>query len=134
MYNDCIGQELTAQLLQEIDGMFSDEHAVFLVGATNRVDHIDSAILSRFSEVVQIPLPDENTRTAILEVFLKKTPFAGDKTSTIDKIAAKTNGLSGRDLRKIVGSAVLTAVKRTMRCGTVDDFALTQWDFEMSHP
>ena len=53
-YHDCISQEVTAQLLQEIDGLQSDTQAIFLVGATNRPDQIDSAILSRFAERIEI--------------------------------------------------------------------------------
>ena len=47
-------RRFTAQLLQEIDGLQSDTQAIFLVGATNRPDQIDSAILSRFAERIEI--------------------------------------------------------------------------------
>jgi SpoVK/Ycf46/Vps4 family AAA+-type ATPase len=68
-YADAISQEFTAQLLQEIDGPLSDSQAVFLVAATNRLDWVNNAILSRFAEKMEIPLPDEPARQALLNVF-----------------------------------------------------------------
>ena len=49
-YNDCISQEVTAQLLTEMDGVPSNGQAIFVVAASNRLDMIDSALLSRFTE------------------------------------------------------------------------------------
>lgn len=65
-YADAISQEFTAQLLQEVDRLLSDSQAIFLVGATNRLDQVDGAILSRFSEQIEIPWPDLTARTALL--------------------------------------------------------------------
>jgi SpoVK/Ycf46/Vps4 family AAA+-type ATPase len=111
-YHDCISQEFTAQLLQEIDGLLSDTQAIFLVGATNRPGQVDSAILSRFSERIEIPLPDANTRAALLELFLAPLPFCGDRTRLIRLLALDSVGRSGRDLRGMVNQGVLSAVKR----------------------
>jgi AAA+ superfamily predicted ATPase len=72
-------QEVTAQILQEIDGIYGDTHAIFLVGSTNRPDQVDNAILSRFSERIEIPLPDTPTRAALLQLFLSPLPFCGDR-------------------------------------------------------
>ncbi len=97
-YLDCISQEVTAQLLQEIDGLLSDDQAVFLIGATNRVDQIDAAILSRFAEQIEIPLPDEMARRALLYVFLSRMRFEGSRARLIVELAQLTEGQSGRDL------------------------------------
>jgi SpoVK/Ycf46/Vps4 family AAA+-type ATPase len=127
-YHDCISQEVTAQLLQEIDGFLSDAQAIFLVGATNRVDQIDSAVLSRFSEQIEIPLPDQTARAALLEVFLGPLRFSGDRAGAVLKLALATEGQSGRDLRALVNQAVLGAVKRTC---SPEDFMLTEKDFAL---
>lgn len=126
MYSDSISQEVTAQLLSEIDGIGSDGQAVFLVGATNRPDHVDSAMLSRFAERIEIPLPDEPTRRALLEVFLGTMRFVGDRRNVIESLAKSSAGRSGRDLRNLVNAAVLTGVKRT---SSPKDFALQGSDF-----
>lgn len=127
-YHDCISQEVTAQLLQELDGLLSDSQAIFLVGATNRPDQIDSAVLSRFSEQIEIPLPDQTARAALLEVFLGPLRFCGDRARAVLNLALATEGRSGRDLRALVNQAVLGAVKRT---SSPKDFMLTEKDFSL---
>jgi ATP-dependent Zn protease len=129
-YHDALNLEFTAQLLQEIDGLLSDSQAIFLVGATNRVDQVDSAILSRFAEQIEIALPDEAGRRALLEVFLGPVPFSGDRSRTVASIAKGTKGKSGRDLRAVVNRAVLSAVKRS---SSPKDFALTEKDFALPY-
>jgi transitional endoplasmic reticulum ATPase len=127
MYHDSMSQEFTAQLLQEIDGLLSDSQAIFLVGATNRPDHVDAAILSRFSDRIEIPLPDAATRVALLTLFLGPLKFDGDKTRIVRRLALDSIGKSGRDLRGLVNQAVLSAVKRT---ASPEQFALCEADFE----
>jgi ATP-dependent Zn protease len=126
---DSMSQEFTAQLLQEIDGLFSDSQAIFLVGATNRSDQVDAAILSRFSEQIEIPLPDATARRALLELFLRPLPFDGDKTRVVRRLASESAGKSGRDLRGLVNQAVLSAVKR---CSSPRTFSLGESDFCVS--
>jgi len=128
-YADAISQEFTAQLLQEVDGLLSDSQAVFLVAATNRLDWVDSAILSRFAEKIEIPLPDELGRQALLKVFLGPIRFAGDQEQIIRALAQASEGQSGRDLRALVNRAVLAAVKRTT---SPKDLTLIETDFAPS--
>jgi hypothetical protein len=130
-YLDCISQEVTAQLLQELDGIYSDPQAIFLVGSTNRPDQVDSAILSRFSERIEIPLPDTTTRLALLELFLSPLPFCGDRIRVIHQLALGSAGKSGRDLRAVVNQAVLSAVKRS---SSPRDFGLAEGDFALPAP
>jgi SpoVK/Ycf46/Vps4 family AAA+-type ATPase len=127
-YRDCISQEVTAQLLQEIDGLSSDAQAIFLIGATNRPDQVDAAILSRFAEQIEIPLPDETARRALLEVFLGPVPFKGDRRHLTHYLAKGTEGQSGRDLRAVVNQGVLSGVKRST---SPQDFALIEEDFAL---
>jgi transitional endoplasmic reticulum ATPase len=129
VYLDCISQEFTAQLLQEIDGLLSDSQAIFLVGATNRPDQVDSAILSRFTEQIEIQLPDSSTRAALLRLFLAPLRLDGDRTRLIQSLALATAGKSGRDLRHLVSTAVLGDVKRI---ASPQDFSLCESDFVLS--
>jgi AAA+ superfamily predicted ATPase len=127
-YHDCISQEFTGELLQQLDGIFSDSQAIFLVGATNRPDQVDGAILSRFSEQIEIPLPDKTVRAALLEVFLSPLRFSGDRARAVLNLTLATEGRSGRDLRALVTQAVLAGVKRT---SSPKDFTLTEKDFAL---
>jgi transitional endoplasmic reticulum ATPase len=124
----CISQEVTAQLLQEIDGLLSDSQAIFLVGATNRPDQVDAAILSRLAERIEIPLPDIRTRLELLELFLSPLPFSGDRIRVIRRLATLTEGKSGRDLRGAINQAVLAGVKR---CSSPKEFSLSEADFAL---
>ena len=58
--HDSIAAEFTGEPLQQLDGILSDGQAIFLVGATNRPDQVDAAILSRFSEQIEIPSSTKN--------------------------------------------------------------------------
>jgi len=71
------GDRVINQILTEMDGMGSKKN-VFIIGATNRPDIIDSAILrpGRLDQLMYIPLPDDGSRTSILKANLRKTPVA----------------------------------------------------------
>ena len=90
---------------------------------------VDSAILSRFTEQIEIPLPDASTRAALLSLFLSSLRFSGDKTRLIRSLALASAGKSGRDLRQLVSAAVLGAVKRT---ASPREFALDESDFVLT--
>ncbi len=124
-YADCVSQEFTAQLLQKIDGFLSDAQAIFF-GRSHCPDQIDFAVLSRFSEQIEIPMPDQSTRAALLEVFLRPLRLRGDRSHAILNLALATDGRSGRDLRALVNQAVLAGVRRT---SSPRDFMLTEKDF-----
>jgi transitional endoplasmic reticulum ATPase len=70
--NDPLTDEIVGQLLQELDGIQSRDSEVFLLAATNHIDKIDPAVLSRFQERITIPLPDFEARERLLTVLLQK--------------------------------------------------------------
>lgn len=72
------------QILTEMDGMSSKKN-VFIIGATNRPDIIDPAILrpGRLDQLIYIPLPDEKSRISILKANLRKSPISQVTRSTI---------------------------------------------------
>ncbi len=71
------GDRMLNQILTEMDGMNAKKN-VFIIGATNRPDQIDSALLrpGRLDQLIYIPLPDEPSRLSILKATLKKSPIA----------------------------------------------------------
>merc|ERR1712156_643980 len=101
------------QVLTEMDGMGSKKN-VFIIGATNRPDIIDSAILrpGRLDQLIYIPLPDEGSRKSILKSNLRKTPI--NKTVDLDYIAKVTKGFSGADLTEICQRAVKLAIRENI--------------------
>merc|ERR1712227_618126 len=101
------------QVLTEMDGMGAKKN-VFIIGATNRPDIIDGAILrpGRLDQLIYIPLPDEGSRKSILKSNLRKTPIA--KTVDLDYIAKVTKGFSGADLTEICQRAVKLAIRENI--------------------
>jgi len=101
------------QVLTEMDGMGAKKN-VFIIGATNRPDIIDGAILrpGRLDQLIYIPLPDEGSRKSILKSNLRKTPI--NKTVDLDYIAKVTKGFSGADLTEICQRAVKLAIRENI--------------------
>uniref|UniRef100_A0A673K7F3 Transitional endoplasmic reticulum ATPase n=1 Tax=Sinocyclocheilus rhinocerous TaxID=307959 RepID=A0A673K7F3_9TELE len=101
------------QILTEMDGMSSKKN-VFIIGATNRPDIIDPAILrpGRLDQLIYIPLPDEKSRIAILKANLRKSPISKDVD--VDYLAKMTNGFSGADLTEICQRACKLAIRESI--------------------
>lgn len=98
------------QLLVEMDGLsFDDEVKVLVVGATNRADILDPAILrpGRFDRIVKMDLPDKEGRLHILNIHVKNKPLAGDVN--LDDIARETFGFSGAHLESLTNEAAILA-------------------------
>ena len=106
-----VAERVVSQLLTELDGM-ENMHGVVVLAATNRADMIDPALLrpGRFDKIIQIPLPDEQSRKSILAINAEKIPIVDDKDSadrvSLDKIAEITDGMSGADVASIANTAV----------------------------
>lgn len=98
------------QLLTEMDGMNAKKN-VFVIGATNRPDQIDPALLrpGRLDQLIYVPLPDEVARLSILEAQLRNTPL--EPGLDLKEIAKITSGFSGADLSYIVQRSAKFAIK-----------------------
>jgi SpoVK/Ycf46/Vps4 family AAA+-type ATPase len=111
------GRHLINQFLAELDSGSGQNDGLLVMGATNAPWHLDAAFRrpGRFDQEVFVPPPDEQARTAILKVLLRDRP-----THQIDyaRLAARTNGYSGADLRGLVEKAVGTRLDEAMRTGT----------------
>jgi len=98
------------QILAEMDG-FSGREAIIVLGATNRPDVLDPALLrpGRFDRHVVLELPDRNDRVAILKVHSRKVPLADDVD--MEQISAGTPGFSGADIKNLVNEAAMLAAR-----------------------
>lgn len=97
------------QLLAELDGFESG--GVIFIGATNRVDILDPALLrpGRFDRKITVPLPDRRGREAILQVHAQGKPL--DSSVELGDLAKRTPGFSGADLAYLVNEAALEAAR-----------------------
>ncbi len=109
------------QMLVEMDG-FETDTTVIVVGATNRPDVLDPALLrpGRFDRQVVVNKPDLNGREEILKVHAEKIPLS--KTVKLNDIARGTPGFSGADIANLVNEAALIAARRNKKKVDNDDF------------
>lgn len=102
------------QLLAEMDGM-NQKKNVFVIGATNRPDKLDSALMrpGRLDQLVYIPLPDVKSRHSILKAKLHKTPIDESEVD-LKAIARSLEGFSGADLSEICQRAAKLAIRESI--------------------
>lgn len=98
------------QLLTEMDG-FKENKGVIVVGATNRVDILDAALLrpGRFDRQVTVNLPDRLGRVGILKVHARNKPLSEDVS--LVQLANRTPGFSGADLANLLNEAAILATR-----------------------
>lgn len=104
------------QILVEMDGFNSLGSDVIVIGATNRLETLDDALLrpGRFDKHVSVDLPDREGRFKILDLCLKKLPLLEDDIN-IERLSKKTVGFSGADLTNVVNESALLAVKDELK-------------------
>lgn len=114
------GRNIINQLLKEMDGINSDNEGVLILGATNSPWHMDSAFLrpGRFDRIIFVPPPDEPAREKILSLLM-----TGKPANAIDhkKIASKTEGFSGADLKHLVDLVVEEKLRASMKIGNIEN-------------
>jgi len=99
------------QLLTEMDG-FNNNDGILILAATNRKEILDKALLrpGRFDRIINIPLPDLNSRTQIINLYLKNKKYI-ESTIDINLLAELTNGYSGADLKNVINEAAILAAR-----------------------
>ncbi|MEY2425028.1 MAG: cell division protease FtsH [Actinomycetota bacterium] len=109
------------QMLSEMDG-FETTEGIVMIGATNRPDVLDPALLrpGRFDRTIVVPLPDLEERLPILAVHMKDKRVGADVD--LDLVARGTPGMSGADLANLVNEAALHAVRRGAKEISMEDF------------
>ena len=100
------------QLLTEMDG-FGDNTGILILGATNRKDMLDKALVrpGRFDRVITIGLPDKSSRLEILNLYLSRKKHI-DRNINASVLADLTEGYSGADLKNLINEAAILAARR----------------------
>jgi len=106
-----VTERVVSQILTEIDGL-EELHNVLVIGATNRVDIVDPALLrpGRFDRIIEVPLPDSKGRENVFKIHTKKKPLAEDVS--LVKLVEMTEGFSGAEIEGVCSRAAITAIKR----------------------
>ena len=114
-------------MLKDMDGL-KQMNNVIVVGATNRPDVMDPAILrpGRFDKLIFIKPPDEEARAKIFEEYLEKVPKAPDLDFKL--LASMTKNYTGADIASICREAKTRAMQRTIKSG--EDSKVTNEDLE----
>ncbi|WP_297065519.1 CDC48 family AAA ATPase [Thermococcus sp.] len=113
-----VTDRLINQLLTEMDGI-QENSGVVVIGATNRPDIIDPALLrpGRFDRLILVPAPDEKARLEIFRVHTKRVPLAEDVN--LEELAKRTEGYSGADIEALVREAAMLAMRRALQEGII---------------
>lgn len=110
------------QLLTEMDGFDTSDSSVVIIGATNRPDVLDKALVrpGRFDRQLLVPYPDIQSRLEILQLHAKSITM--DSKIDLYKIARATSGLTGADLANIINEAAINASRFDQECVEIHDF------------
>jgi len=113
-----VTERVISQLLTELDGLEKLENVV-VIGATNRPDLIDPALLrpGRFDRLVYVPPPDEKARLEILKIHTRKMPLAKDVD--LEQLAKETEHYSGSDLAALCREAAMLALRENLQAKEV---------------
>ncbi len=106
-----VTESVVSQILTEIDGL-EELNNVLIIGATNRLDIVDEALLrpGRFDRIIAVPNPDSKGREHIFKIHVKKKPLENDVN--ISKLVELTEGFSGAEIAAVANRAAITALKR----------------------
>lgn len=122
-----VTESVVSQILTEIDGL-EELHNVLIVGATNRLDIVDDALLrpGRFDRIIEVPNPDAKGRQNIFEIHTKKKPLASDVD--IAKLVELTDGFSGAEIAAVANRAAIAALKKYVggKSQNVKDIKISQ--------
>ena len=124
-----VTENIVSQILTEIDGL-EELNNVLIIGATNRLDIVDEALLrpGRFDRIIKVPNPDEKGRQHIFEIHTKKKPLASDVK--IPEIVKITDDFSGAEIAAVANRAAIAALKRyvSSKSKNVKEIKITQQD------
>lgn len=122
-------ERVISQMLTELDGL-EDLKGVVVIGATNRPDIIDEALLrpGRFDRILEVPAPDKDARKQIFHIHTKKKPLESDVN--LDKLVEMTEGMTGADVAALVNAAAMTAIKEHVRQKSGSKLRISMKHFE----
>lgn len=115
-----VTERIISQILTELDGLEA-LHDIVVIGATNRPDMIDPALLrpGRFDRLVYIPEPDFDARKEIFKIHTREKPLS--KNVKIEKLAKDTEGFSGADIAAVCNEAVMLSIREYVANGGTDN-------------
>jgi transitional endoplasmic reticulum ATPase len=124
-----VTERVISQMLTEMDGL-EDLKGVVVIGATNRPDIIDEALLrpGRFDRILEVPPPDAQARKEILKIHAAKKPL--DHSVDIDKLVEMTGGMTGADIAAVVNTAAMAGIKDQIAAGGKGELKITKAHFE----
>jgi transitional endoplasmic reticulum ATPase len=112
-----VSERVLSQFLAELDGI-EELKGVLVLGATNRLDILDPAVLrpGRFDEIIEIPPASQEDRQEIFRVHLRGKPLAEgiEAVALAASLAARTEGFSGAEIASVCNQAALAAVRRAL--------------------
>ena len=124
-----VTENVVSQILTEIDGL-EELNNVLIIGATNRLDIVDEALLrpGRFDRIIKVPNPDEKGRQHIFEIHTKNKPLESDVK--ISEIVKLTDNFSGAEIAAVANRASIAALKRYVsgKSENVKEIRITQQD------
>ncbi len=124
-----VTENVVSQILTEIDGL-EELHNVLIIGATNRLDIVDEALLrpGRFDRIIKVSNPDAKGRNHIFMIHTKKKPLASDVN--IAKLVELTDNFNGAEIAAVANRAAITALKRYVngKSQNVKEIRITQQD------
>jgi transitional endoplasmic reticulum ATPase len=124
-----VTESVVSQILTEIDGL-EELHDVLIIGATNRLDIVDEALLrpGRFDRIIQVPNPDSKGREQIFKIHTKKKPLSDDVS--LSKLVEITEGFSGAEISAVANRAAIAALKRYVggKSENIKEIKITQQD------
>jgi len=115
-----VSERVISQLLTELDGLEA-LHDVVVIGATNRPELIDPALLrpGRFDRSITVDLPDRETRKEIFKIHTRDRPI--DSEVDFEELAKKTKEMSGADIASICNEAVMLSIRDVVKSGKAED-------------
>ena len=124
-----VTERVLSQMLTELDGL-EDLKGVVVIGATNRPDIIDEALLrpGRFDRILEVPTPDNEARKHIFQIHTKKKPLESDVN--LDKLVEMTEGMTGADIAALLNAAAMSAIKEHVRQKSGSKLKISMKHFE----
>ena len=124
-----VTERVISQMLTEMDGL-EDLKGVVVIGATNRPDIIDEALLrpGRFDRILEVPPPDAQARKAILKIHTGRKPL--DSDVDLGKLVEMTDGMTGADIAAVVNTAAMAGIKDQIADGGKDKLKINKAHFE----
>jgi transitional endoplasmic reticulum ATPase len=124
-----VHQRILSQLLREIDNL-RDVKGVILIGATNRPEQVEPALLrsGRFDYIVRFSKPDAADRAAIARLCCRQIPLAADVD--LEELAGRTEGLTGADIESLCKKATLLAIADYHKAQSSAAFVVSRADFD----